>query len=210
MDESTNKTVFINNPIKMAHRLVSMVLKPGDTAVDATAGNGNDTLFLSQVVGPDGVLYAFDNQPSAIGKTAEKIKASQNKPRLYLINDGHENMQKYVNQKVQAVMFNLGYLPGTGHRFCTKPESTLIALEQAKNLLAVNGIITVVVYTGHEGALKEKNVVDSWASSLPQEEWTVITCSYTNWRNHPPLVMAITRREGNKRRGDSNAAGGNG
>jgi predicted methyltransferase len=210
MDCFSASTDTFNHPVKVAHHLVATVLRPGDTAVDATAGNGHDTLFLSRVVGTAGVVYAFDNQPLAIERTAEKIQDSQIETRVYLINDGHENMGKYIEQPVQAVMFNLGYLPGSGHRFATRPETTVIALEQARSLLAVGGIITVVVYTRHEGAGEEKAAVESWASSLPQEEWTVMSCSFPNLRNHPPQVMAITRRDINRRRGESDAAGGNG
>lgn len=34
----------------------------GDTVVDATAGNGGDTLWLARAVGPGGCVYAFDTE----------------------------------------------------------------------------------------------------------------------------------------------------
>ncbi|NPV90378.1 MAG: class I SAM-dependent methyltransferase [Firmicutes bacterium] len=206
MDIFDTSAEIFKNPIKLAHHLVTTVLRPGDTAVDATAGNGHDTLFLCRVVGGEGSVYAFDSQPLAIGRTADRIKEEHLGTRVYLINDGHENMGKYIEPGVRAVMFNLGYLPGSGHRFNTQPASTIAALDQAKGLLAAGGIITVVVYTGHPGAVEEKEAVESWAAALPQEEWTVINCSFPNWRNHPPQVMAITRRKSNPRRGEPDAA----
>jgi hypothetical protein len=40
------------------------VLRPGDTAVDATCGNGHDSLFMAQCIGPSGRLHAVDLQAS--------------------------------------------------------------------------------------------------------------------------------------------------
>jgi predicted methyltransferase len=37
-------------------------LQAGDVAVDATAGNGHDTLFLAEAVGPTGRVHAVDVQ----------------------------------------------------------------------------------------------------------------------------------------------------
>ncbi len=40
----------------------AQVVQAGDTVVDATAGNGHDTLFLAKLVGPSGAVYAIDVQ----------------------------------------------------------------------------------------------------------------------------------------------------
>ena len=40
--------------LAQVHDLVRRVLRPGDVAVDATVGNGQDTLFLAECVGPTG------------------------------------------------------------------------------------------------------------------------------------------------------------
>ena len=55
---------------EIVHDLVRTHLKPGDTAFDGTAGNGHDTLFLAQCVGPTGRVLAWDIQPLAIERTA--------------------------------------------------------------------------------------------------------------------------------------------
>lgn len=52
--------MIILEPIKMAHQLLRQLAKKGDTLVDATMGNGQDTLFLSQLVGESGHVYAVD------------------------------------------------------------------------------------------------------------------------------------------------------
>lgn len=195
---------IFKNPLLLAQHLVAQVLCPGDTAVDATAGNGHDTVFLCRTVGPQGVVYAFDNQPLAVGRTAERLREQGLETRVYLIAAGHEQMADYVWQPAKAVMFNLGYLPGSGHRFATRPETTVAALEQARRILAPGGLITVVVYTGHEGAAAEQAAVDEWASSLPQEEWTAVCFTFQNWRNNPPYLLALLKKTTGEQKGGLN------
>ena len=48
-----------------AHRIFHRILRPGDSAVDATAGNGHDSLLMAQLVGPEGSVTAVDVQPQA-------------------------------------------------------------------------------------------------------------------------------------------------
>jgi ubiquinone/menaquinone biosynthesis C-methylase UbiE len=48
-----NRDVCVSHP---------QVLRPGDVAVDATCGNGHDTLFMAQCVGPSGCVHAVDVQ----------------------------------------------------------------------------------------------------------------------------------------------------
>ena len=42
-------------------------VRQGDTVVDATCGNGYDSKWLAQVVGPTGTLFAIDIQVQPIG-----------------------------------------------------------------------------------------------------------------------------------------------
>lgn len=182
---------LFKNPLTLAHYLVSLYLKPGDTAVDATVGNGHDTLFLAQQVGTEGTVYAFDTQPLAVYRATERLKEHGVAARVYFINDGHERMQHYVPPPVQAVMFNLGYLPGAGRRFATRPETTVPALDQAVRLLDKRGIITIVIYTGHPGAQEEQETVENWAALLPQTEWDVVRFTFPNRRNNPPYLLAV-------------------
>ena len=47
-------------------------IKEGGTVVDFTMGNGHDTLWLSNKVGENGKVYAFDIQKAAL-ESAEKL-----------------------------------------------------------------------------------------------------------------------------------------
>src|SRR5690554_5879880 len=136
---------IFNNLSLFSHYLVQKVLKPGDHAIDATAGNGNDTLFLAKTVMETGQVYAFDIQEQALEITENLLKANKIFTGVQLIKAGHENMESIISSKVKAVMFNLGYLPGGDHRVITQPKTTLAGIRQAFNLLERGGIITITI-----------------------------------------------------------------
>ncbi len=69
--------------------LISQAVCLGDTVVDATAGNGNDTLYLANLVGATGRVYSFDIQAQAIENTAALLAKHDN---VTLIHDGHQNV----------------------------------------------------------------------------------------------------------------------
>lgn len=46
-------------------RFIREQVQPGDICIDATMGNGNDTLLLSSLCGKDGHVFAFDIQEAA-------------------------------------------------------------------------------------------------------------------------------------------------
>ena len=82
-------------------------LKEGDTAVDFTMGNGNDTAFLSMTVGESGRVYAFDIQQQALDNTAARL-AEHERTNVALIKDSHSNVKEYVKEPICAGLFNLG------------------------------------------------------------------------------------------------------
>ena len=131
-------------------------LSEGDTAVDFTMGNGNDTLFLSRTVGKEGRVYAFDIQPLALEST-ERLLKNESAPENYtLICASHHRVKEFVKEPIKAGMFNLGYLPGSGKKaLTTMRETTMPAVEAAIDLLAPDGVLIVAIYPGHEeGALE--------------------------------------------------------
>ncbi len=178
-------------PTEMAHRLLKERMAPGSTAVDATVGNGHDTVFLADCVGPEGQVIGMDLQESAIAKAAERTSGRSN---IHLHHTSHENIDGVVNELVSAITFNLGYLPGGEKSLITKKETTLVALEKSLKLLQPGGLITIVAYIGHEGGTEEGDAVASWASSLDQEAYSVIRYEFQNQRNSPPFLIAVERR----------------
>lgn len=131
-------------------------LKPGDTAVDFTMGNGNDTLFLSKTVGEGGRVYAFDIQEEALVSTRRHLSENGAPENYTLICASHHMVKDYVKEPIKAGMFNLGYLPRANKKaVTTMRETTIPAVQAAIDLLAPDGVLIVAIYPGHkEGELE--------------------------------------------------------
>lgn len=178
--------------IQYAQNLLMQSIDKGEVAVDGTAGNGHDTLFLSQLVGDAGHVYAFDVQQQAIQATLERLSEHSVKNATVLF-DGHENVAKHVDEEVAGAIFNLGYLPGADHTIVTKGNTTIDAIEQLLQLLKVGGIIVLVIYHGHEGGKEERDEVLRFVSSLPQKYVHVLRYEFINQQNNPPFIIALEK-----------------
>lgn len=188
--------------IELAHGFVARAMGSGGVAVDATAGNGNDTVFLAQLVGAEGRVFAFDVQEAAIRSTAEKLVSASLADRVTLVHDSHANMLKYVlgdvngdvHGPVRAVMFNLGYLPRGDKSVITRADSTLAALEASLSLLAPGGIIVAVLYVGHPGGQEEADAVMDWSEELDPKRYQVFRYDLVNVKTNPPFLLAIEKK----------------
>ncbi len=179
--------------LDFAHQLVRQVLGPGEQAVDATAGNGHDTVFLAKLVWEEGRVWAFDIQEQAIKRVQERLEEEGLSSRVSLLNRGHEEMDAYVQGLVGAIMFNLGYLPGGDRSIITQPATTLAAVERGLELLRPGGLLTLVVYTGHPGGAQEGEAVLDYCSRLHQRDYRVLHYHFLNQRNNPPFLVAIEK-----------------
>lgn len=180
-------------PLMMAHQIVRGAVSEGGVVVDATLGNGHDALFLAKLVGPSGKVYGFDVQEEAVEASNLKVQEAGTGCAVSFHCRGHECMAELVSEKLQAVMFNLGYLPRADKAVITTVETTLPALEQACELLEKGGVITVMCYPGHEGGDVEAQEVVKWAAALPREGWRVIQYGFINAPNSPPFLVAIEK-----------------
>lgn len=185
---------FFTNSMNLAKEICKLKVNKGDIVIDATVGNGNDTVFLGELVGESGKIYSFDVQKIAIENTREKLKKNNMEDIVELILDGHENMDKYIKKRVKLAMFNLGYLPNAPRSITTKAETTVLAVKKSLELLKENGIVILVIYHGHEQGKKEKAALEKFTSSLNQKKYTVINLSFTNQINNPPELMCIEKR----------------
>lgn len=179
--------------LQYARTLLKSTVGDGDIAVDATAGNGHDTLFLAELVGDDGFVYAFDVQKQAVDATLHRLLDNALEHRALVLKDGHENVAKYVDKPVSAAIFNLGYLPGSDHEVITRPNTTIQSLESLLKLLKVGGIIVLVIYHGHEGGKEERDEVIRFVSRLPQKYVHVLRYEFLNQKNDPPFVIALEK-----------------
>ncbi len=188
------KSKFFNKATDIAKYIIRESVKDGDIVIDATAGNGNDTAFLADQVGVNGKVFAFDIQDMAIQNTRKKLQELNLINRVTLIEDGHENIDFYVKNEVNLIIFNLGYLPKGDHKIITKSETTIIALKKGLELLSKNGILLVVIYSGHEGGKEESIEVENLLSSLDQREYNTIKIDFINQKNKPPVLIGVEKK----------------
>ncbi|MFN2340231.1 MAG: class I SAM-dependent methyltransferase [Halanaerobium sp.] len=182
------------NAVKFSHLLLKENIILGDLVIDATAGNGHDTRFLADLVGTEGKVYSFDIQKEAIANTKKLLAENDLAARTELIMDSHANLDKYLNRKVSSVIFNLGYLPGGNKEIITKSKSTITAVEKSIELLKKNGIIILVIYSGHPGGKEEKNSLLDFASNLDYKKFNVLNYEFLNQPGPPPQILAIKKR----------------
>jgi predicted methyltransferase len=179
-----------------AHRLVGERVAVGDCVVDATMGNGNDTLFLARCVGTTGYVYGFDIQAEAYEHTWERlIRERITMEQINLIIHSHDKMESSIPEamhgQVAAIMFNLGYLPGGEQSLITKTDTTIEALNASLRLLRSGGILTIVVYPGHQGGDEEALTVHSWATKLSHKSYQVTAYQFLNATTVPPYLISV-------------------
>ena len=184
--------MILVNALGLSHEYVKKAVKPGDTVVDATCGNGRDTLLLARLVGDDGHVYAFDIQEKSIKITNDLLKENgYDNTSLYCKN--HSIMGKFVPPGISCAMFNLGYLPGADHKLQTKGETTVSAIVKAMTLLKKNGIITIVIYQGGDTGFGEREMVLDFCKVIDQNTFTVEKTSFENQKNNPPIFICIEK-----------------
>ena len=183
--------------VQRAHQSVAEVLAAGDIAVDATVGNGHDTLFLARAVGEGGRVYGFDIQQQALDEARHRLDQAGIAERVALYHAGHEVMALLLPDdlrgRVKAVMFNLGYLPRGDKSRTTRPATTLSALSDALGLLAPGGRISVLAYTGHSGGREETEAIKAWAATLPRDLFTVTVEIPATDRGNAPEWLLIEK-----------------
>ena len=180
----------MKRPLEMAHDFLAQVVTKDDVVVDATMGNGHDTLFLAKLAKQ---VYAFDIQEQALEKTSQRIQEA-GLSNAELILQGHETVDQFVTE-VKAAIFNLGYLPSADKSIITKPHTTIEALDKLCHMLVKGGRIAIMIYYGHEGGDIERDAVMDFVSQLPQQEYTATIYRTLNQINNPPFLVMIEKLE---------------
>ena len=154
---------------------IEVALFDGALAIDATVGNGYDTLFLAHRVGPKGMVLGFDVQKAALAGAREVLKFVGSLDRVSLIHDSHSRLVHYLPTEaaIQGAMFNLGYLPRGNRQIVTRPDTTVLALRGVLAALAERGRVTILVYRGHEEGILEHVEVRQFLEQLSDDEWIV-------------------------------------
>lgn len=188
-------TDLITRTTELAMSVTLAYVKPGDTVVDATCGGGQDTVALARAVGPEGQVFAFDIQRKALILTEARLHA-HGIDNVHLVDRSFAEMSSHVpGGSAAAVVFNLGYLPGGDHSITTTAETTIEGLEAALRTIQRGGIVTVVMYDGHDAGKLEKARVLDWAQALDSRKFHVAYVSMLNQQNDPPEILWITKKK---------------
>lgn len=183
--------------LQQAHRILKNQLQNGDIAIDATAGNGHDSLFLARKIAPTGLVYCFDIQSAAINATHHRLFAADLRSFALLIQHSHAQMPEYIaaehHGKINAIMFNLGYLPQGDKTIITQPDSTLLALSSSLELLAPKGITTILAYPGHPGGENETVQVANWCYQLNPENFSVQVINSKEHKDSAPRLFIVQK-----------------
>lgn len=197
--ESWVRKFMLKTALRFSHELLEEVIELGDTVVDATIGNGNDTLFLAKLVGEKGLVYGFDVQEQALENTTERLEKENSFSQARLLLQGHETIETNLlpDEKVKAAIFNLGYLPKGDKSVVTNELTTIRALEALLLRLEKSGRIVLVIYDGHDEGKIEKEEILNFVSKVEQEKFSVLNYHFINQRNNPPSLICIERKNSN-------------
>lgn len=193
-----------------AHDIWGKVIQPSDVIIDATCGNGHDSLFLASKLSylneNPGKLYCIDIQEEAITATTKRLTDNNLGAwignHIQLIHGSHSHFPSTISpETVGLICYNLGYLPGktrtvhdeTGELnvVITKPDSTLMSLKKALPLIRQGGLLSVVAYPGHPGGQEELHTVQTFMTELCDQTWRVYGSYPLNKPKLPVLFNAF-------------------
>lgn len=172
---------MIKRIIPYSKSLISEYLTESSITVDMTMGNGNDTLFLAK---NSKFCFAFDIQEQAIQSTKNLLNKEQI-DNVKLILDSHSNIDKYITDEVDCIMFNLGYLPGGDQSITTNVDSTLVAIDKSLTLLKKKGLVSITLYPGHDEGAKEAQIITDKLNDLSSKEYNVLLYKMMNKDKSP-------------------------
>lgn len=158
-----------------------------DICIDATTGNGYDTLTLCQL---SKFVYGFDIQEKALHNTDALLK--ENALSNYkLLLDSHENIVRY-NIRFKGVVFNLGYLPHSDKTITTTKETTLNTLISLIPNMTKDQFIIITCYPHKEGLIESEGILE-YVKTL--DDSFLILKYDTLSKNKTPFVLVIEKKK---------------
>ena len=180
------------NALSLSHDVMSRHVKHGDFCIDATAGNGWDTLFLCELTGKTGKVIAFDIQTQAIENTRKRIEEAGFSDICSVQHDSHSNMELYAEaESASLVCFNFGWLPGGDHNINTNAATSIEAIRKGLDILRHGGLMSMCIYYGRETGIDERDAILEYVKSLDFRKYTVLECSFANRVNCPSIPVFI-------------------
>ena len=181
----------VSNVLNLVKTAIEPALKRARIVVDATAGNGHDTLFLAEHTADNAKIYAFDIQETALNNT--RAITAEYAERIAYVLASHDKIAELVSEPIDVAMFNLGYLPGEEHCITTKVESTMAAVRQVLDKLSCNGVCVVVAYPGHETGAQEAASLEKFFAVLSKKNYTVGCYRLLNHARTAPYAYVVEK-----------------
>lgn len=186
-----------SNAVAASRIFLEPALKNASCVVDATAGNGHDTLFICRNTAPDCRIWAFDIQAAAIQSATELICRHGFAGKVRWIQDDHARIRDYVDVPIDVAVFNLGYLPGHDHSLTTTSQSLRLALTGLLDQLRSGGRLSLVAYPGHGPGQAEVDFIEAYLADCPQKIFVATRLAFINQRNNPAILYTIGKTGGN-------------
>lgn len=186
--------------LDLAHHYWRTLIKPGDTVIDATCGNGCDSLVLALAAlqSDQGKLIAFDKQKEAINNTSQLLKKHltlEQLSHIQLVHGCHSHFPSEIEKcSVKLIVYNLGYLPGGDKEVTTMRETTLSSIEHALELITPGGGISITCYPGHPAGFEEEEALSLYTASLNPFQWSICHHRWINRKKAPNLLL-IQKKE---------------
>jgi len=186
------RTTF-STPIHLAHHFWTLhysIAHHDGIVIDATCGNGKDAFFLACLLqGSTTPLWCIDIQEISISHTKSLLSTHPHKDHIHFLHGSHTELPK---EPIQLIVYNLGYLPKGDKRITTMTTSSIISIQNALSLLAPEGLISIICYSGHAEGAREAAAILELASSLAPSTWCVTHMTWPN-RNQAPSLLLITK-----------------
>lgn len=177
------------------HESFKVQAKAGGNYIDATMGNGHDTVFLCELAGETGHVQAYDIQPQALKSTAKLLEERNFTDRAELFLESHIHMAEHAKEEsVDGIYFNFGYLPGGDHDLATKADTSVKAIEEGLKLLKKGGVMSLCIYSGGDTGFEEKDCILEHLKNLNPKKYVVIVSTYYNRENNPPIPALIIKK----------------
>lgn len=180
--------------LNIIQKLITERVKPGDICIDATAGRGNDTLFLAKLVGDTGHVTAFDIQQDAVDSTRRLLEENGMSHRADVYLKSHSEMDEFADDgTVSCITFNFGWLPKGDHNIFTNKSTSIPAIEKGLKLLKSGGMMTLIIYYGRETGFEERDALLEYLPTIDSSRYTVIEMPFVNRPNCPPIPIVILK-----------------
>ncbi len=163
--------------LTLAHQIWRETLSPNDIVIDATCGNGHDTLFLASLARE---VHSIDIQENALAAARKKL------PPQHSVIFYHQCHSSLPALTPKLIVYNLGYLPGSDKSLTTLTETTLQSIQEAQKILVPGGTLSITCYPGHTEGAKEQNELLDYFNSHP---WPTTHYQHPVKKQSPSLII---------------------